>query len=917
MKTAISALLFVLTIHLQLSAQVEVVNLKCEYLEDPMGVDMSDPRFFWQLSTDQEGQFQKAYRLLVATSKELLDADKGDMFDSGKKRSSQNTHLVYTGKVLESATPYLWKVKIWDKTGKEGPWSKQAQFTTGLLSESEWKGARWISWRPQEEWSTEWWRKKEVEQECFEWGLPSYFGMRMNMWERYHFFDENKYDPAPLYRKEFVAPKQIVRATAFISGLGYYELYINGTRIGDQVLDPGWTNYSKTVLYATHDITDQLKRGENAVGVMLGSGFYSQRAIDHWGFYREDGYVGQPKLICRIKVDYSDGTSEDVVTDRSWKVRGGPVIYDGPHMGEIYDATREIEGWARAGLNDSQWDPVQPAPAPGGKLTAQLCQPIRKVKSYPPAEVVNQGGWRNGIWVDAGTQLSGWLKIKLPEAKKGDRIVVYFGEHENPLDIHQPAQLQQMAYVAKGVPGEEAICKFTYKGFRYATIYGYGGKLTKEDVEVIEVHSEVPQVGTFSCSNETANAVHDICVKSLRFNLHSIPTDCPHREKNGWMGDAVTGMEFGMANHDLAALMTKYTRDMWDTQDPDGGLSIIAPDNHYNRGNSTLWSSAAVHVPWYMYMYYGDTRLFEQYWDRMMLWVDFSWENNNMAEMDGIFKDVLGDWVSPLPDKDGQKPGGNGANAALNFHLVLERMAHMAGVLDYKKDQKNLLAQSKRVKTGINTWIYDPEKAEYIGDVPYDEYVPVLNVCALDYGIVPDGEVQKVEDRLIRNIVEEKDNHLFGGIFAIHSAYEYLPKHGYADLAFNLIVEPSWPSFGWMVGEGATTLWEGFNRSSSDIHHFMGAVDNYFYRHLAGINFDREEPGFKKIIFRPSFIKSLEFAEASYHSIQGEIAASWVQTSPDSYEYSLTVPPNTNAELILKGKARKLEAGSYSFQVEL
>ncbi len=901
---------------ISLLAQLDAVNLKCEYLEDPMGIDMRDPRFYWQLSCEEDGQEQKAYRLIVASSEQLLAESKGDMFDSGKKRSRQNTHVVYAGKPLVAATPYYWKVMVWDKNGKESAWSKSATFTSGLFSKADWKGAEWISWRPQNEWEKEWRRKKEVEKECFEWALPSYFGARMNLWERYNFFDDKKYDPSPLYRKEFDALKKVQRATAFISGIGYYELFVNGERIGDQVLDPGRTNYKKTILYATYDITRQMETGKNAVGVVLGRGFYSQLAYDHWGFYREDGYVGQPKLICRIKLAYSDGSSEDVVTDLSWKVTGGPVVYNGPHMGEIYDATKEIEGWAETGLDDTDWDRVQPSPSPGGELKAQLCQPIRKVKSYKPAEVVMQGGWRNGIWVDAGTQLAGWLRIRLSDAKPGDKILVYFGEHKNPVDIYQPGGLQQIAYVAKGEPGEEVICKFTYKGFRYATIFGYGGKLTKDNIDVIEVHTDVPTVGSFECSDEVINSVHDICVKSLRFNLHSIPTDCPHREKNGWMGDAVTGMEFGMANYDLAALMTKFTRDMFDTQNPDGGLSIIAPDNHYMRGSSTLWSSAAVHVPWYMYTYYGDTRLFELYWDKMMLWVDFSWKNNNMEDMDGIFSEVLGDWVTPLPDKDGQKPGGNGAHAAMNFYLVLNRLETMADLLGYKQDQVRLEEQAIRVKTGINKWIYDRENTEYAGNVPYDEYVPVLNLAALEYGIVPEEDQQHVEERLIRNIVEEKDNHLYGGVFAVHSAYEYLPQNGYADLAYQMIVEPSWPSFGWMVGEGATTLWEGFNREGSHIHHFMGAVDNYFYRHLAGINFDVEEPGFRNIIFRPNFIADLDHVEASYQSIQGEIKASWTQTFPGVFEYTVSVPANCKGEVILPGGKQNLTPGEYNFKIK-
>ena len=897
-------------------AHFEAANLRCEYLRDPMGIDMQDPRFFWQLSSDEDGQRQTAYRILVATSAALLERDEGDVYDSGKKHSGKNTHIVYAGKPLHAATAYYWKVKVWDVNRKASGWSRAATFITGLFTEADWKGAQWISWRPQEEWATEWWRKKSVEAACLEWGLPSYFGGRMNMWERQHFFDDRPYDPSPLYRKEFYAPKRVIRATAFISGLGYYELYINGQRVGDQVLDPGWTNYKKTVLYATHDVTGQFREGSNAVGVMLGRGFYSQLAYDHWWFYRKDGYIGQPKLICRIRVQYEDGSNEDLVTDLSWKVTGGPVVYNGPHMGEIYDATREVPGWDQPGFNDAGWAMVQPAPSPGGKLTAQLCQPIRRVSTYRPSLVRPNGGWRGGYYVDAGTQLAGWIRLRLDEAKKGDRILIYFGEHKDPMETGQPGGFQQMGYIARGQPGEVVECRFSYKGFRYAKIFGYDGKLTSDDVDIIEVHSDVPKVGDFSCSSELANATHEIAVKSLRYNLHSIPTDCPHREKNGWLGDAVTGMEFGMANYDLAALMTKFTRDIFDTQDPDGGLAIIAPDNHYNRGKSTLWSSAAVHIPWYMYMYYGDTRLFETYWDAMMKWIRFSWENNNMKDKDGMFEEVLGDWVTPLPDKDRQKPGGNATQASMNFYLVLQRMVHMAGILGKEADQRELAAQAERVRRGINRWCYEPAKAEYTGIIPYDEYVPVLNLNALDYGIVPEEDRERVEERLIRNIVEEKQNHLYGGIFAVHSAYEYLPLNGYADLAYRMIVEPTWPSFGWMVGRGATTLWEGFTDKSSNIHHFMGAYDNFYYRHLAGINFDPSEPGFRKIVFRPNFIAELAYVKATYLSIQGRIEASWKLTSPGTYEYRISIPPNCFSEVVLPGGTRELEPGEHTFFIE-
>ncbi|MBE0654329.1 MAG: family 78 glycoside hydrolase catalytic domain [Bacteroidales bacterium] len=786
----------------QAPAHLKPVELKCEYLEDPLGVDMNDPRFFWQLTSDRSGDNQSAYRIIVASDKEDIDRNTGTVYDSRKQNSSENTQVTLKGIVLKPAQKYYWKVMVWDQNRDPSGWSEPASFVTGLFDVSDWKGAEWIAWRTQEEWETEWWRKKGIELNCTEFHLPSYFGARMNMWERYHFYHDKPHDPAPLLRKEFQVGKKLKHAHAFISGIGYYEFYVNGSKIGNQVLDPGWTNYEKTILYATQDITEQIKNGENAVGVMLGRGNYGMLALDHWWFYREDGYIGQPKLLCRIKLTYEDGTTDDIISDLSWKITGGPVIYDGPHMGEIYDANQEKSGWNTPAFDDSSWDRVNAAPHPGGELKAQLCQPIRVTEVFKPVSVKDAGYGK--YRVDAGTNLSGWARLKIRNAKKGDRILLYFGEHKDPMDNDQPGGLQQMGYIAKGTGEEIAECRFSYKGFRYIDVIGYPGELTLDDIEICVVHSDVPKVGEFTSSDNTLNQVHEICRKSLIFNLHSIPTDCPHREKNGWLGDAVTGMEFGMANYDLAALMTKFTRDIFDTQDAEGRLSIIAPDNNYLKGSSTLWSSAAVHVPWYMYSYYGDTRLFEQYWDKMLHWIESAWKYNNIPGKDGMMSEVLNDWVTPYDQSHGFKPGGNEAIASMNFYLVLKRMAFMAELLGRKADQKMLEQQVSRIHNGIQTWCFDEEKVEYHGLEPFEEFIPVLNIMALDYGIVPVEYKEVLEKRMIQNIVEEKDNHLWGGIFAVHSAFEYLPKNGYADLAYKLIKEETWPSFGWMVDQGAT-----------------------------------------------------------------------------------------------------------------
>ncbi|APY11859.1 alpha-rhamnosidase [Seonamhaeicola sp. S2-3] len=916
MKTKIFFYLFFI-IGLSAVAQIQPYDLKLEYRTNPEGVDVLKPRFFWKLKSDESGQFQKAYQLIVATSKEQIDNNLGDAFNSKKIRSNQSTQIEYNGEPLKPASEYYWKVRVWDKNNTVSPWSETAQFSTGLLEKEDWKNAQWIAWKPQDQWEKEWWKRKDIESKALQFQLPSYFGASMTMFERYYFHHDNPYDAAPLLRKRFNVNKKIKQAKAYISGLGYYELFINGKRIGDQVLDPGWTDYRKTILYATHDITDAVKNGDNMVGVMLGRGNYGQLAYDHWGFYKKDGYIGQPKLMCLIKVTYEDGTEENVVSDLSWKVTGGPIIYDGPHMGEIYDARKEIKDWNLASYNDSNWEFVNPAPHPGGEIVSQMCQPIRVTKTFKPVDIQPRGNY--GQWIDTGTNHSGWIRLRLKNLKKGQQVTIFYGEHKDPTSAGQPGRWQQMAYIGKGEKEEFAECRFSYKGYRYVQVKGYKTTITKDDVEVKFVHSDVPRVGHFTSSDETVNAVDNICRKSFIFNLHSILTDCPNREKNGWLGDVVTGLEYGMANYDVAAVMTKFTRDIWDTQTEAGALSAVAPSNKYRSGRSTLWSSAGVHVPWYMYNYYGDTRLFEEYWDKMMLWVDYSWEHNNSKEKDGMFSEAYNDWVPPYDAtyKGRGKPGGNEVIASMNFYLVLKRLAYMADKLGKKKDKKELEQQVKRIHAGIQKWAFDEEKVEYAGLKEFNEFLPVVNILALNYGIVPEQYKAQLEKRVVDNIVKDKNYHLWGGVFTVHSAYEYLPKNGYADLMHKVVVDEEWPSFGWMVKEGATTLPEGYKFEASDIHHFMGAVDNFFYRHMVGINADTTNPGFQKIILKPNFIKAMDFAKASYNSIHGEIKAEWKKLDDNTYEYSGSIPPNCEARIQLPSMSEIIKSGRFKYTVKL
>ena len=908
MKNTLVLLLIFITSHL--NAGIKPENLKCEYLNNPEGIDMPDPRFYWQLKSGEEGQFQTAYQILVATSQEKLDQNFGDAFDSKKIKSNQNTHVVYKGKKLDPAANYFWKVKVWDKKGKASEWSETATFSSGLFSDDDWKNAQWIAWKTQEEWETKWWKRKEIEQKCLETSLPAYFGARMSLWERYFFHSENPYDPAPLFRKEFSLEKEVKSAKAFVCGIGYHELYINGKKVGDHVLDPAWTNYKKTAFYVAHDVTDYVKKGLNAVGVMLGRGNYGSLAIDHWGFWKKGGYIGQPKLKCLIKITYTDGSEKFVNSDLSWKVTGGPVLYDDPHMGEIYDATLEIPGWNTPGLDDSSWNKVQAAMLPGVALKAQLCEPIRVTGKTKPVDLQIRG-WRKEIWGDAGTNMAGWIRLKV-NAPKGTQIVIYYGEDENVMDASQAGGLQQMAYVAKGEPGEIAECRFSYKGFRYFLIKGHTNPVTKDDIEICQVNSDVDPVGDFTCSSDIINGIHKMSKKAMISNLHSIPTDCPHREKNGWMGDAVTGIEMGMGNFNMAAIITKFIGDIYDGQDDKtGGLATIAPDNSYSKGRSPLWGSAGVHLPWYMYNYYGDTRIIEKYWDNMKAYVQSVWLLNEDKNKLGIFTDVLSDWATPTGN---QSDDGDEVYATMNFYLVLQRMATMGKVIGKKQDVVDLQHQAKKVNEAIHRYCFDREQIRFKG-LDSTGYRQGPNALALQYGIVKPEHYDSILSGLIYDIKVERKHHIYGGIFTGLALWELLPNTGNAQLAFDVAVNENFPGYAFMLKNGATTLWEHWEDRPSRNHYFHGYVDNFFYRHLAGITYDNSMSGFKKIVFQPKFVEGINSAKASYNSIHGEIKAGWVRDSNGVVEYIVSIPANCEAEVVLPQGKKVLKSGNHKFSI--
>jgi alpha-L-rhamnosidase len=420
-------------------------------------------------------------------------------------------------------------------------------------------------------------------------------------------------------------------------------------------------------------------------------------------------------------------------------------------------------------------------------------------------------------------------------------------------------------------------------------------------------------VGRFECSDSTINGIHQLCDKAMISNLHSIPTDCPHREKNGWMGDAVTGIEMGMGNYDLAASMTKFIRDIFDGQNPEtGGLSVIAPDNKYVNGMSPLWGSAGVQLPYYMYNYYGDTRIIEQHWDKMMHFTESVWNINQVEDKPGLFTDVLSDWSSVYGNRPDE---GEEVYVTMNYYQVLTRMMEMAKIIGKKEDQKKLQQKAEVVKKAAYTYFFDEELQRFEG-LDSTGYRQGPNALALFYGLVKPEHREKVLNDLIHDITVNRDMHIYGGIFTGLVLWELLPKLGYSDVAYKVAINNTFPGYGFMLKNGATSLWEHW-LGGSHIHYFMGFVDNYFYRHLAGINFDFSSPGFKKIVFHPKFVDGLISAKASYNSIHGEIKAEWKKTGEGEYEYNVLIPPNCEAEVIFPDKKEQAKSGGYTYKIKI
>ena len=831
-------------------AKLSVMQPRCEYLENPIGIDIVQPRLSWIPESQQRAQRQTAYQILVASTEAKLKADDGDLWDSERVASDQTLHAIYAGRPLASHQRCFWKVRVWDRDGKPSAYSAPALWEMGLLAPQDWPG-QWI-------------------------------GQTM---------DTNSH-PAPLLRRAFTLGRHIKQARAYICGLGYYELYINGKKIGDHLLDPAYTRFDKRALYVTYDVTESVRRGKNAIGVILGNGWYNVQTRAVWDFHQAP-WRSAPKLSMLLRVEYADGYIETVVTDKQWKTSTGPVIFDSIYGGENYDARLEKPGWDTADFNDAAWPAAQVVEPPAGRLVAQTMPPIKAGQVVKPVKITEP---KPGVFVfDLGQNLAGFAELSV-HGPAGTKVVMKYSErlgadgmidraeieqHVVKVDTNQ--QFQTDIYILKGAALETWHSRFVYHGFQYVEVTGFPGKPSLDNLRGVFIHSAVPVAGQFECSNPLLNKVWQAGCRAYLSNLQGIPTDCPHREKNGWTGDAHLAAEQGLLNFAPAAVYTKWINDLGDEQRPTGELPGIVPTSGwgYKWGNGPAWDSAFLLLPFYLYQYCGDTRPLHDHYEGMKRYVDYL----TGKAKDGIVDIGLNDWA-PFETKT---PADITSTAY--YYRDVRIVALAADLLGNEADALQYATLAATIKQAFNRKFYQPQTGLY-GNGSQTSLS-----CALYQGLADPDIKPRVLSNLVAN-VEQRNGHIDTGILGAKYVLNVLLENGRADVAYRIASQKDLPSWGWWIEQGATTLWEEWNGGGSRNHIMFGDISAWFYKALAGINLDPAAPAFRHIIIKPNVVGDLTSAKASYDSVRGRIVSDW-RIDKDGFRLAVTIPANTTATVYL------------------
>ena len=835
-----------------MTENLKIYNLTVNYLENPLGLD-SQPRFSWKYSSKSRGVKQQSFKLTVTS-----------IYGTYVKEETwdESLHIMCPDLLLKPRTKYSWVVEITDNKGRSAK-SDKAWFETGKLEES-WE-ANWIT--------ADFIRKPDNAME------------------------------APYFRKSFSLGKEPVDAKLYICGLGYCRAFANGEKCGDDELSTAFTRYDSTALYMTYDVTGTISKGENILAVVLGNGWYNCFAQDPWNT-RQATWRSAPKFIAELHVKYGDGSSDVIKSGRDWKSSKGPITYNGIRNGEFYDARLEMPGWSSTEFDDTGWGAVRIVRPPGGLLKAFEMQPIRKVMEFKP---VRKWKTPEGTWVfDTGQNASGIAKIKVT-GKAGSEIIIRYTDilNEDGVTINQRAiggfiktgEFQTDKYIKKSDGEEEWSPVFVYHGFQYVELEGLDYEPGLDAVTAVIMNTDFKKRGEFECSDELLNQVQRLCWWSTISNYHGIPTDCPHREKNGWTGDASISSEQTLMNFDPMPAYHKWMDDFKDAQKPNGCVPCVVPSTGwgYGWGNGPDWSSALTLIPWYTYLYCGDETILRDNYETIKKHCDFM---VTMAE-DYIVNYGIGDWCPPF---EGRALSVNMSSFkapteltdTAYFYNTADVISKIALILNNKEDSDKYAGLAQKVKAAFRAKYFNKENMTVAGDCQ------TSTACMLFQGLAEEDEKEGLLNLLISQI-EELDWHLDFGILGNKYVMHTLGDTGHGDIGFKMLSQRTFPSPKRWIDLGATTLWECWNGGGSHNHHMFSDLSAFMYKYVGGISPVEGSPGFKKISLRPAVDCGLEYAKASHDSMFGLIECNW-SNNEGKVSIDIKIPAGTDAELILPVK---------------
>ena len=864
--------LFLFLILSSMAWSQQVVRLRCDHLVNPLGMDNTAPRLSWNIEIKERNWTQSAYQVLVASDSLF----KNNLWNSGKVVSSQMLNILYKGAPLKSFMNCWWKVRVWDKRGTPSAWSKPVYWKMGVLKNEDWK-AQWIA-------SDLTLKPYQVKLRAME---------DFNMISEAAMYKENdtiratvnpgEDAPAVYMRKEFSNKKKIKKATAYVCGLGLHELYLNGNRISNEYLNPAYTDYQKRVLYNTYDVTGYIKQGKNAIGVILGNGWYNL-IVPHLLRYYAADYIDPPKLMMQVYIEYIDGSTGIIASDTSWKcTTHGPIVYNDILSGETYDANKEMPGWNTTGFNDRNWISTRAALAPEGTLRSQQLYPVQKLKTIPAVNVEKHNKFYR---IDLGVDICGWAKIKL-RGKKGDRI----GIHYPGSGSHTFGRYQTHYFILKDTTTQVYEPRFSYNGFRYIDIEGLSYEPALSDVEGKLVATALPQIGEFACSNERFNKLQQVLRRTIDNYIIHIPND-PTREKSGWNQDIQNGFDVNAWNYDVVAVYRKWQYDHNDIYHDNGYVPPVVPSRFDGPTiNGPWWGGMIVYNVAKLYEYYHDSDIVKESYEPMKRYIGYlgSIANNHIVEWG------LGEWMEPhranLHDPRPTTTPVPLTSTVAYYHFT-KTMEFFALMLGKKNDAAQFSQLASAIKDSYNKRFFNAETGVYAQGSQTGQ------LLSLKYDLAPEGKRQLVIDRL-KEFIAARDGHLSTGFVGTPILLTTLSDLGLSQEAYTMATKEAYPGwFDMVFKKGNSVMKENWEGGLVQMPSLAGPIGHWFFYSLAGIRNVPGKPAFEEIIIKPDVLDSLQWASGKFLSPQGTIISTWKKQAGD-FELQVTIPPNTSARVYL------------------